>query len=256
MKTKHNKFLPRMHLGASLLCLAMLGGVYAERSRRLTPVDVEPYHARAKEAVDSIRYTLGFWTGSDVKVPEAAQKLLRPNAMLSRIYIDNDPSVRMPLRASLLVVQCRDPRDMQGHYPPNCYPAAGQTLAAATPVAITIPATSAAPATPINGTEYVFTADRNGQRYTTVVFNTLLIPGVGSTADMKGVYKASEDYQRRLYGAAQIHIVLTDEMSAEQRLEIYEKFLTACSAPVHAFLDAGTAPSTAVADASVSARPK
>ncbi len=50
-------------------------------SNRITP--------RAKAAIDGIPYVMGTWTGKDNEVPLAAQRLLRPNAILSRTYLDN-----------------------------------------------------------------------------------------------------------------------------------------------------------------------
>jgi hypothetical protein len=229
----------RLNLTAPLLCLALLGAAVAERSRRLTPTDVEPFHARAKNAINSTRYTIGLWTGLDVPVPTAAQQLLRPNALLSRAYIDNTPgsfrNLSGPTRLSLLIVQCSDPRDMQGHYPPNCYPAHGAVSLGQRPLDLTLDA----PTGPldIHATEYRFSTGQDSDRTTSIVFNTLLIPNVGSTPDMAGVYHAAENYQRRLYGAAQLQIVLPDTLSPERRLEIYRTFLDALAPTLHDLLD-------------------
>lgn len=227
---------PRIHYTAPLLCLALLGAAMVERSRRLTPADVGPYHARAKQAIDSTRYTIGLWTGVDVPVPNAAQQLLRPNALLSRAYVDNTPgayrTLAGPTRLSLLIVQCSDPRDMQGHYPPNCYPAHGAIPVGQRSLDIDLdsPRSTQSPISQpltLHATEYRFSTGQGADRTTTVVFNTLLIPTVGSTPDMHGVYLAAENYQRRLYGAAQLQIVLPDTVNPEHRIEIYRTFLTA-----------------------------
>src|SRR5688572_8404758 len=105
---------------APLLSVGLLAGIFVERRTHLKPQDVEPYHARAKAAVDQVPYFIGTWTGADVEIPVAAQKLLRPNAILNRRFVDSspgDPRSSYPV-ASLLIVQCRDSRDMVGHYPP------------------------------------------------------------------------------------------------------------------------------------------
>src|SRR5688572_28546021 len=110
-----------MTVTAPLLSVGLLAGIFAERRTHLKPQDVEPYHARAKEAVNQVPYFIGTWTGQDVEIPVAAQKLLRPNAILNRRFADSAPvgdaRVAYPA-ASLLIVQCRDSRDMVGHYPP------------------------------------------------------------------------------------------------------------------------------------------
>lgn len=73
------------------------------------------------EAVASLSYTIGPWVGRDVPVPEAAVKLLRPNALVGRQYRNLDSGIVM----DLVLVHCGDARDMLGHYPPICYPNAG-----------------------------------------------------------------------------------------------------------------------------------
>ena len=83
----------------------------------------EDYLARVRDAIEALPYKLGDWIGRDTPPTPAAIKLLRPNKILSRDYIDqaSSRSVRV------LIVHCSDTRDMQGHYPPICYPAHGWT---------------------------------------------------------------------------------------------------------------------------------
>src|SRR6266540_2967958 len=96
-------------LAPPILSVGLLAGIVAEKGTHLKPQDVEPYHIRAKQAVDGVPYIIGTWTGVDHVVPQAAQKLLRPNAILSRTYSDNSAAAvgssdrRM---AALLIVQC------------------------------------------------------------------------------------------------------------------------------------------------------
>lgn len=66
-------------------------------------------------------YRIGDWVGEDIPVPTAAIEILRPNAILSRKFGRLDGGEP----ADLIIVHCSDARDMQGHYPPNCYPANG-----------------------------------------------------------------------------------------------------------------------------------
>src|SRR3954466_9551543 len=96
-----------------IFSIALLAGMASERATHLKPQDVEPYHARAKAGVDAVPYLIdgGRWTGTDEEIPVAAQKLLRPNAILSRLYVDNSPADYRSNEhrfASLLIVQCRD----------------------------------------------------------------------------------------------------------------------------------------------------
>src|ERR1041385_7851253 len=90
-------------IAAPVMSCALLAGIVTEQQTHLTPRDVEPYHARAKEAIDGIPPILdnGEWTGKNNEVPLAAQKLLRPNAILSRTYMSNPSGTFEPRVASL-----------------------------------------------------------------------------------------------------------------------------------------------------------
>ena len=171
---------------------------------------------------------MGTWTGKDNEVPLAAQRLLKPNAILSRTYLDNssvDPY--QPRMANLLIVQCRDSRDMVGHYPPICYRAQGMTMDENDRHerdwkvgGITIP-----------GYEYQFTEVWQGQTNHTTVYNFLIVPGRGIVRDMKGVEKAAEDYQQRYYGEAQFQVVFHGLASADQSRDERDAIFAALIGP-------------------------
>ncbi len=199
-------------LAPPLMSVALLGGIVAEQRTHLKPRDVEPYHARAKAAVDGVPYLIGSWTGQDEPIQPAAQRLLRPNAILSRRYVDNSP---VDFRtehsaASLLIVQCRDSRDMVGHYPPICYRAHGMTV----DEKYCGPRDWSVNSKTIPGYEYQFTNVVAGQTERTIVYNFLIVPGRGIVRDMKGIEQAAEDYQQRYYGAAQFQMVFHGQASA------------------------------------------
>jgi hypothetical protein len=217
-------------LASPVLSVGLLSGIVSEQRTHLKPQDVEPYHARAKAAVDGVPFVIGYWTGRDDEIPVAAQKLLRPNAILSRTYSDNSPSAdwRGEHRvASLLIVQCRDSRDMVGHYPPICYRAHGMTLDERycgkrdwVVRGIRIP-----------GYEYQFTEVFQGQTNRTTVYNFLIVPGRGIVRDMKGVEQAAEDYEQRYYGAAQFQVVFHGQASAERSREERDEIFSILMGP-------------------------
>ena len=204
-------------LAPPLLSAGLLAGIVLEQRGHLKPRDVEPYHARAREAIEAVPYIIGTWTGQKDDIPVAAQKLLRPNAILSRTYVDHAPvDWRQQHRsASLLIVQCRDSRDMVGHYPPICYRAHGMTL----DEKYCGPRDWDVHGTPIRGYEYQFTEVFQGQTSRTIVYNFLIVPGRGIVRDMKDVEQAAEDYQQRHYGAAQFQVVFHGQASAESSRE-------------------------------------
>lgn len=212
-----------------MMACTLLAGMVAEQRTHIKPADVEPYHARARAAIEAVPYVIGYWTGKDDDIPPAAQKLLRPNAILSRTYIDTQPSARGPRVASLLIVQCRDSRDMVGHYPPICYRAQGRTPEA-------FAGCMDSPEKGVNrdwrvgdtiipGVEYRFLHRRQGQFWRTTVYNFFIVPGKGIVRDMQGVVDAAEDYQQRYYGAAQFQLVFSglasDDLSQAEHDEIF-----------------------------------
>lgn len=73
------------------------------------------------EALEGAPYRIENWEGVDVPVPTAAIEMLRPSAILSR----NFTNVEDGRAASLVVIHCTDARDMDGHFPPVCYPSRG-----------------------------------------------------------------------------------------------------------------------------------
>jgi hypothetical protein len=230
MRKDDMKLRPRQLLfviTAPVLSIGLLGGVVAEQNKHLKPRDVAPYHARAKEAIDAVPYSIagGLWTGKDEELPPAAQTLLRPNAWINRTYRENDTSTSRGLReVSLLIVQCKDSNDMLGHYPPICYPNSGKTQISATPRhwqvgELTIP-----------GTEYRFSSRAQGHDIITTVYSFLIVPNHGIAATMKDVESTAEDYQERYFGAAQFQVVFEAAAGADrpgsERDEIFTTLMT------------------------------
>lgn len=192
-------------VAAPTLCLGLLGGVVWENQRHVTPVDTNPFHAAAKTAVDSWPRIAGDWETpeTDSELPAAAIQLLKPNAYFYRVY---SRRVGSPAPVGLLVVQCRHPDDMSGHYPPNCYPRSGKNTTLAQKQEWTIPGLSQ----PIHGMEYHFQGGSVLHPESTVVYDFFVLPGRGIVGDMDAVRDASGDYQRRHFGAAQIQVIFND----------------------------------------------
>jgi hypothetical protein len=205
-------------IASPVLCLAVLGGIALQQRARLRPDDprVTAYHARAKDAINQIPWrveALGTtWTAAEHKPETAAVRLLRPNEILSRRYVQNTTSGR-PMIAELLVVQCRDSRDMTGHYPPICYRNIGHELVR----------TDRHPPLFVGGTtvpytEYRFEKYTHGRAETIFVYDFFVVPGRGAVDDIKGVYDAAEDYERRFFGAAQFQVVMQEAVVPDARV--------------------------------------
>lgn len=220
-------FVPRSKLSifaSPLLCLGVLGGIVAEDSTHLRPSDVEPYHARARAAIRGWPEVIsdGDWTTSlDESLPPSAEQLLHPNCEIDRRYSSGTLTINgRPVQTSLLIVQCKDSRDMAGHYPPNCYPAAGATEIDRKPFRIAVHGLV------INGIEYEFLR-KSVPAFRQSVYDFFIVPGRGFVADMTGVRKAAGDYQRRYYGAAQFQVVMDADYPQELRENIFRTIIGA-----------------------------
>ena len=99
-----------------VLAFMLACGLYAQMYSFAVTDDTTDFHARVKQKIDEIPRLIGKWEGTDAKPPEAAGKLLRPNVIFARRYLNSETNQW----ASLIVIHCRDSRDMSGHYPPYC----------------------------------------------------------------------------------------------------------------------------------------
>lgn len=192
------------------LTAALLLGTTALRSGvTYSDEQIEAYHVGVREALDAVPYRVGNWIGVDTPVPPAAQRLLRPNAILSRTY--RDPEGR---QATVMLVQCRDIRDMIGHYPPICYPAHGWRTESAPTAAERFE----------NATWYRFTRQSQGQQVGLLILNYLEAPGVGRVADMDTLRSLAEIRRTRGLGAAQIQILFENGADPADQQAVVEEF--------------------------------
>lgn len=199
-----------------LAALALLAGLHAQILAQPSPQDSEPYHARLRQLIADIPLRIGPWEGVDAAVPPAARALLRPNALLSRRYRHD----QAPLSANLILVQCRDTRDMSGHYPPNCYPAHGWESQGEPR-----PRTIAVGGHEFPVTEYRFARHEFGASTHIAIYNFFVLPAVGAVPDMAGVRRAAGDYRARSYGAAQVQIVMDASVPAADREAVARSLL-------------------------------
>jgi len=211
------KFLLR--LTAPIITIGLLIGMVREQRTYLSEADFEPYHQRAGIAIDAVPYKFGLWMGRDEQVVREAQRLLRPNRIVQRRYIDVGSVGQAERTVSLLIVQCKRSGDMVGHYPRNCYRAIGNEMTEAIPRDWSVGGISL----PIM--EYHFKRVENGQSYWTIVYNFMIVPGRGIVRDMEGVKAAAEDYQQRYYGAAQFQLVFHAPLKQADRDDIFNLFL-------------------------------
>src|SRR5215211_4610173 len=81
------------------------------------PAGVAEYHERIRNSAQAVPHRIAGWVGEDVEVPVQAVKLLHPNVLISRRYLN----VENGSRAGVFLVHCADAHDMAGHFPLRCY---------------------------------------------------------------------------------------------------------------------------------------
>jgi hypothetical protein len=200
------------------ITLCVLVAVYAEARGHPTPESAEPFHARIRELAAEFPMHVGHWTGTDQKTPPEAQKLLKPNAQFARRF----RSTKFNTWATVVMVQCKDARDMAGHYPPVCYPAHGWeklfgkqgTLLNKTIRGRTVPVMM-----------YDFRQGGFGQERTIRIYNFFVVPGKGTAGTIEEVRAAGEDYRIRPFGAAQVQLMVDPEASAESTDAAFEELI-------------------------------
>ena len=182
---------------------------------RTKPKDIEPYHQAVRDAVGALPMRIGSWVGTDNEIPRAAIQLLHPNVLFNRKY----RNLKTGHTATLMLVHCKDARDIAGHYPPICYPAHGWTLESDKPDVWLINDLE------IHGTEYGFSFDHLGETTRTVIQNFMVMPNGQILPDMQGVRKAAADYTRHFYGAAQIQLVTRADIPKRVRDAFLQELL-------------------------------
>lgn len=236
---------------APTLCLGMLmGAMYAERDWPQRD-DARPYHARCAAAITAIPLQMGPWVGKERAPQSAAIEVLKPNAIRNIEFTDpRVGALRQPEnRISLSIVQVKRIGDMLGHYPPQCYPAFGDTMTSQKARDWQIDQAGPSTGSSIHGMEYVFERVVNGKTYKRIVYNFMVAPERGLLRDMKELEKAAEDYVRRYYGAAQVQVVFDSlagqEMSAAGRDAVFTTLMRNCAAAIEV-LKSGQASETGV----------
>ncbi|MCL2640435.1 MAG: EpsI family protein [Phycisphaerales bacterium] len=207
-----NPTTPRLVALTMLGCLS-LSQLWAGR----TAPNAEFYHETIRHIAAQSPVRIGEWVARDTPVPSAAVALLRPNVILSKQYVN----FRSGAEVQLLIVQCRDARDLIGHYPPICYAAHGWKLKSTESHDWTINDQL------YHGTRYHFSPGTSNQIASLIISNFMLIPGADNCRDMKGVDAAAKDHRRRLLGAAQVQIVTSDRLTIEDHGALLDMIVTA-----------------------------
>lgn len=209
---------------APVLTVALLLTILLTRGAGASAVPgADAYHESVAATIERLPYKIGDWVGTDIEVPPAAQKLLRPNKLMQRRY----EHIITGRTFNILVVHCKDSRDMIGHYPPNCYPANGWTPAGASEASFSLDSGT------FGAREYQFNRVADGVEQRLRVFSFFVLPARDAeiASDYDAVAAASRDRRNTGLGAAQVQLLGGESLSAAERREIVEEFIRAL-APV------------------------
>jgi len=211
---------------AFLLVVAMA----VANNQRISVADTVSYHAEVREAVQDIPMEIDGWRGKEIELPEFALNLLRPNVIVHRNYVDLESGHE----ARLTFVHAKDARYLIDHYPPSCYPSFGWTYLKPQSTLSMQWETSY---DSVPGAEFAFVS--SGRRKTSpeiYVRNFIVLHQDGLHHDHQEVHIAAADFTRRIFGAAQMSVMLRATVPAAERDAIFHAMLEAVEPAVRAVL--------------------
>lgn len=171
-------------------------------------------------AIDTAPWVVGRWIGRGVAVPPAAWEILKPSAILSRHYIaamgdDQQSGVRSEV--TFTVIHCNDMRDMNGHYPPICYPAHGWLPDDADIRPVNWVSETLGDQTIMH---YRFRRSTAGNLVNHLhVLNFFIMPDGRITPDLEALRSLTRRRSQSLRGVAQVQLVYGGSMDGEQALQ-------------------------------------
>jgi hypothetical protein len=213
----------------AVVAVGLLIGATIDMRSVSAPPDAEPYHARVREAQKLLPNTIGDWVGEDRPADKDAVKMLRPNVLMTRQYTN----VVTGRRATLLLVQVGDARDLMHHYPPVCYVNQGWKQVESEPKHWKVDDYD------IRGVEYQFAKSSFDGTAAMYVSDFMIMPDGRFMPDMDSIYAQAADLNRRFYGAAQIQVIPDATVSPSEREAIVRTLVSGNRAIVDAIRSAG-----------------
>ena len=204
-------------LAATTAALVLVGAVGIGDQRTAPPTGV--YFAHIREAVDGLPYSIGRWIGEDEAVTPSARELLDPNVIVQRRYVDPETGEWF----SVLVVHCGDMRDMQGHYPPVCYPAHGWSMRGSERADLGVEGVR------YSVTEYRFAQEVGMREEQIVILNFFVMPSVEApvTPTIARLRRLSQASGTAGLGSAQVQVLFSGSSTESYRREVFERVVSA-----------------------------
>lgn len=209
------------HLAPWSALIILCGLSYWCPNRVATDETAAARQAEIAAAVEAVPYFLGEWIGRDEEVPQEAQRLLRPNAILSRVYQKTGG-----LRLHLVLVHCGDARDMIGHYPPVCYPSAGWLACpiGGGPGAENLVVATDTHTLPVRLYEFRRLRE-HGHEERIVIFSGFVLPGGTVTREIDDINRQSQRRAVSAQGVAQLQVIAPAELERVAMLDAVGELL-------------------------------
>jgi hypothetical protein len=211
MKSRRNQFVTTYELrwwGCAAVVLCAVTGLRLTAYRAPEP---EAYLRHVAEVAETMPPSFGSWVSVEAPIPSAAVTMLLPNIAFSRRYTN----LATGQQATLLLVQCRDARDLLGHYPPVCYVSSGFRKAASASKDWLIEGLA------IEGMVYTFTSANPQNPTAMIIYDFMILPNGHTCRDMQGVNATARDPRRRHLGAAQLQILVDPALSEQDREALF-----------------------------------
>ena len=216
--------ITRLAIPFSLLTLVVIG---VARSNPVNTQAIKTYHEHIAELIEEIPVDVNGWVGHEVPLPQSATSLLNPNGIVARQYINEERGVI----ATLMIVQCKDARDMGGHYPPVCYPANGWTNTNDSENQVFSLGDQS-----LRVYGFSRTAGRIEREIT--IYSLFALPTGELTNQMSDVRRLSANYDYRKFGAAQLQILINGEVDTQDHPWILKEMYEIARPAMEAVLDA------------------
>jgi len=187
-----------------------------------------------RAAIDDVPWIIGDWRGREVEVPEAARRILKPNAMLSRRYVREAPDGGGMQAATFVLIHCSDTRDMNGHEPSVCYPSAGWAPVGESYRTHTFRSDLTGE---IVVNESIFRAPGAVKEHAVRILNFYVLPDGTTTHDPSELSQRAGRERLAVLGVAQIQLVGSASMPLDRALAILRELIDGTGEPLEALFE-------------------
>ena len=189
------------------------------------PDELLARNARIAEAFANAPWIINErWSGQAVPVPVAATRILRPTAIVSRQFRAISGSSELEghdgTEVIFSVTHCTEMRDMQGHYPPVCYPSQGWLMGDDPPHMLHL---SSKVLGDFSLIRYEFGIAISAEEYLErTVLNFFIMPGGEITPNMDRMNRLKNRRSTSMLGVAQIQMVIDERLDDETCVHILQ----------------------------------